>query len=98
LAPTEVAVLLRGGRKTGAAVVANDGVMSSRAPEIRDDDVVAWRRRRLRRAGFEPALADAIARDCGMDLHALLELVDRGCPPHLAARILAPLDGEHRPC
>jgi hypothetical protein len=24
----------------------------------------------------------------------LLELVDRGCTPHLAARILAPLDGE----
>ena len=27
-----------------------------------------------------------------MDLHAR-SLVDRGCPPHLAARILAPLDG-----
>ena len=26
------------------------------------------------------------------DLHALLEIVDRGYPPHLAARILAPLD------
>jgi hypothetical protein len=33
-----------------------------------------------------------------MDLHALLGLVDRGCPPDLAARILAPLDREHRPC
>jgi hypothetical protein len=27
-----------------------------------------------------------------VDLHELLKLVDRGCPPHLAARILAPLD------
>ena len=26
-----------------------------------------------------------------MDLHALLELVDRGCPPRLAVRILAPI-------
>jgi hypothetical protein len=29
-----------------------------------------------------------------MDLHALIELVERGCPPPLAARILAPLDHE----
>jgi hypothetical protein len=33
-----------------------------------------------------------------MDLHALLELVDRGCPPALAARILAPLEPGGRPC
>jgi hypothetical protein len=68
------------------------------APEIFDDDLVGWRRRRLRRAGFEPDLADVMARDCAMDLHALLGLVDRGCPPPLAARIVAPLDGEPRPC
>jgi hypothetical protein len=29
-----------------------------------------------------------------MDLHALLELVGRGCPPVLAARILSPAEGE----
>jgi hypothetical protein len=73
-------------------------VTSFRSPAITDDDLVGWRRRRLQRAGFEPALADVVARDCAMDLHALLELVDRGCPPPLAARILAPLDREHRPC
>jgi hypothetical protein len=27
-----------------------------------------------------------------IDLHELLELVDAGCPPELAARILSPLD------
>jgi hypothetical protein len=63
-----------------------------------DDDVASWRRGRLRAAGFAPELADAVAHDCAMDLHALLGLVDRGCPPALAARILAPLDREHRPC
>jgi hypothetical protein len=26
------------------------------------------------------------------DLHALIELVERGCPPALAVRILGPLD------
>jgi hypothetical protein len=61
-------------------------------------DVSAWRRERLRRAGFDEGLAARLAGDCAVDLHGLLELVERGCPPHLAARILAPLDGESRPC
>jgi hypothetical protein len=39
-------------------------------------------------------LADRLARDTAFDLHALLELVDRDCPPALAARIVAPLDSE----
>jgi hypothetical protein len=55
-----------------------------------DTSYVAWRTDCLRRAGFEPVTAQALARDTGFDLHALLELVDRGCPPHLAVRILAP--------
>jgi hypothetical protein len=68
--------------------------MSTRRLGYRDaaQDVVSWRAARLGRAGFEDEDATAIARDLGMDLHALLELVERGCPPHLAARILAPLD------
>ena len=33
-----------------------------------------------------------------MDLHAMIELVERGCPPDLAARILAPFDHEYSPC
>ena len=62
------------------------------------DPVVLWRTTRLREAGFSPQLADTLARDCAYDLHAVLRLVDRGCPAELAARILAPLDGERRPC
>ena len=62
------------------------------------DSVVLWRASRLRDAGFDPQLADALARDCAYDLHAVLELVDRGCPADLAARILAPLDADARPC
>jgi hypothetical protein len=60
--------------------------------------VAGWRRERLLAAGFAPALAAQLARDCALDLHAALELVDRGCPPALAARILAPLDARGRPC
>jgi hypothetical protein len=58
--------------------------------------VVAWRRRRLERAGFPAPLACSLAADRRTDLHALLDLVDRGCPPGLAARILAPLDRPER--
>jgi len=50
-----------------------------------------WRRRRLIAAGFDAGLAVALA-DGDADLHELLVLVDRGCPPHLAARILSPID------
>ena len=61
------------------------------------EDVSAWRRDRLLRAGFDEVLAARLASDCAIDLHALLRLVERGCRPRLAARILAPLDGERRP-
>lgn len=53
---------------------------------------VAWRRRQLLCAGFDARLAAKLASNQATDLHAVLELVDRGCPPRLAARILAPLE------
>ena len=37
------------------------------------------------------SLAQWVATDPRFDLHALLELVDRGCPAELAARILSPV-------
>jgi len=49
------------------------------------------------RAGFDSDLAEVLARDLRTDVHALLELVDAGCPPALAARILAPLDDREAP-
>jgi hypothetical protein len=55
-------------------------------------DVLVWRSDVLRQAGCEPPLAWDLAADGDIDLHDLLNLIDRGCPPHLAARILAPLD------
>ena len=60
--------------------------------------VAEWRRDRLIAAGFAASLAVRLAEDCAIDVHAVLELVDRGCPPALAARILAPLDDRGRPC
>jgi hypothetical protein len=55
-------------------------------------EVVAWRRERLSAAGFAPGLARTLARERRIDLHALIKLTERGCPPETAARILAPLD------
>jgi hypothetical protein len=58
-------------------------------------DVEAWRLRRLVEAGLPLPLALELAATPGVDLHALLALLDRGCPPELAARILAPIDDAH---
>ncbi|MDN5861338.1 MAG: hypothetical protein L0H84_22275, partial [Pseudonocardia sp.] len=57
----------------------------SRFPDLRE-----WRERILVRAGFDAALAADLAGREELDVHALLTLVDRGCPPGLAARIVAP--------
>jgi hypothetical protein len=63
-----------------------------RRPQHVADDVLHWRSEVLRHAGCDAALAWELAADGSIDLHDLLNLIDRGCPPHLAARILAPLD------
>lgn len=67
--------------------------MNAQGPHIRtpEDPIVDWRWRLLCRAGFPPPLAGTLARDGRYDLHALIELTERGCPPPLAGRILAPL-------
>ena len=55
-------------------------------------ELVAWRRDQLAACGFPLPLASAVARDRSYDLHALIELVEQGCSPELAIRILAPLE------
>jgi hypothetical protein len=54
-------------------------------------DVITWRRCRLLESGFGVDLAGRLASMRAIDIHALLQLVDRGCPPELAARILSPV-------
>jgi hypothetical protein len=56
--------------------------------------VLSWRRDQLVASGFSVPLAAGLARDQRYDLHALIELAERGCPPELAVRILSPLDGD----
>ena len=61
------------------------------------DRVLGWRRELLERAGFDRRLAVLLAAS-PVDLHALIGLVEYGCPPRLAARILAPLESEETLC
>jgi hypothetical protein len=56
------------------------------------EEVTRWRREQLTGSGFPPSLAMTIAAEASYDLHALIELVESGCRPDLAARILAPLE------
>jgi hypothetical protein len=64
------------------------------AREATRQRLVRWRRKQLVDSGFPFPLAARLAKDSRYDLHALIELVERGCAPDLAARILAPLDEE----
>jgi hypothetical protein len=62
------------------------------AEERGTDEVGRWRREQLVQSGFAPQLAKQVARDRRYDLHALIELVERGCDPRVAVRIFAPLE------
>ena len=52
------------------------------------DEVERWRTGELERAGFDASLARMLAPRFDIDLHVAVELIARGCPPELAARIL----------
>lgn len=64
-----------------------------RGPDPRQQ-LVDWRHQYLTGVGVDPELASSVAADLRWDLNALLQLLEHGCPGHLAARILAPLDEE----
>lgn len=53
--------------------------------------VVNWRQLELEQCGFPRSLAAQVARDERYDLQQLVELVQHGCSPELAVRILSPL-------
>jgi hypothetical protein len=52
----------------------------------KQDPVHAWRAARLARLGISPPVAEAAAGH--VDWHQMAALVQRGCPPWLALRIL----------
>jgi len=54
--------------------------------------VVNWRRLEMIHCGFPRSLAARVARDEQYDLHQLIELVEQGCSPDLAVRVLSPVE------
>lgn len=57
--------------------------------ETEADRVICWRASELIRAGYPDGVAIDLAERSDVDLHVALELVGRGCPHEVAARILA---------
>ena len=55
-------------------------------------EAVNWRQLELEQHGFPPVLAERVARDQRYDLQEQFALVEGGCAPALAVRILSPLD------
>lgn len=47
-----------------------------------------WRAEELERAGYEPRAAGRLAMRHDVDLHAAVDLLERGCPTDLALKIL----------
>ena len=53
-----------------------------------EERIYAWRLEVLLDAGYDPLDAEAVARDFDADLHLATALVEGGCPPETARRIL----------
>ncbi len=58
------------------------------APGTESDSVRSWRLEELCRAGYDEEDATEIAFHLDIDLHDAVELVRRGCPSRIAARIV----------
>jgi len=56
--------------------------------EADSDGVLTWRYASLRRGGYAPDDAARIASARTIDLHWAVELIERGCEPAVALRIL----------
>lgn len=52
------------------------------------EQVERWRAQQLERAGFPAAAAAELAHRSDVDLHAAMDLLQKGCPPETALSIL----------
>jgi hypothetical protein len=66
--------------------------MSTAYPRVEEETelerIERWRGEELERAGYPPALAARLAASHEVDLHRAVELLESGCDPELAVRIL----------
>jgi len=56
--------------------------------ETETERVERWRAEVLEKVGYDPASAIELAVRADIDLHRAIQLVEQGCPPELAVRIL----------
>jgi hypothetical protein len=56
--------------------------------ETEAERIERWRAEELERAGYDPVDAAELASRAYVDLHFAVELLERGCPPDTARRIL----------
>ena len=56
--------------------------------ETESERIERWRVEELERAGYCPGDAVELASRSYIDLHLAVELIERGCPPETATRIL----------
>jgi hypothetical protein len=56
--------------------------------ETESERVERWRMDELLRVGYDFQTAAVMAADTEVDLHTAVDLVEQGCPPDVAARIL----------
>ena len=64
--------------------------MTSKQTDAEARALENWRRLELIQCGFPGPLAARVAQDERYDLQQLIELVEQGCAPALAVRILSP--------
>lgn len=62
-----------------------------------DTEAERWRHALLQHAGMPPETARAVAHDDRYDLHEILGLLEKGCPPSRALEIAAPLEDRRTP-
>lgn len=56
--------------------------------ETEGERIERWRIGELERAGYSPDAATQLGARPDVDLHLAIELIERGCPPGTALRIL----------
>jgi cephalosporin-C deacetylase-like acetyl esterase len=56
--------------------------------ETESERIARWRAEELERAGYDPGDAVELAGRVDVDLHLAVALLERGCPPTTALRIL----------
>jgi hypothetical protein len=59
-----------------------------RRPDTENERVERWRAEALEKAGYDAESAQELAARPDVDLHRAIELVESGCEPDLALRIL----------